>query len=107
MTRKSSEEWELEQGRDNNSLPPINLSVIEKGINITSPDEMLINENGKSNYRRSSDMDVCSEIDNYILPKYSKSSIYQLSRQEKQQIAEYLYRTLHIGESQIKRCLAM
>ena len=107
MTRKSSEEWELEQGRDNNSLPPINLSVIEKGINITSPDEMLINENGKSNYRRPSDMDVCSEIDNYILPKYSKSSIYQLSRQEKQQIAEYLYRTLHIGESQIKRCLAM
>ena len=68
---------------------------------------MLINENGKSNYRRPSDIDVCSEIDNYILPKYSKSSIYQLSRQEKQQIAEYLYRTLHIGESQIKRCLAM
>ena len=107
MTRKSSEEWELEQQRDNNGQPPINLSLIEKGINMTSPGEMLINENGKSNYRRSSDIDVCSEIDNNILPEYSRTSVYQLSRQEKQQIAEYLYRTQHIGESQIRRCLAM
>ena len=61
MTRKSSEEWELEQGRDNNNL----------------------------------------------LPMYSKDSVYQLSRQEKQQIAEYLYKTLHISECQIKRCLVM
>lgn len=107
MTRKSSEEWELEQQRDNNGQPPINLSLIEKGINMTSPGEMLINENGKSNYRRPSDIDVCSEIDNNILPEYSRTSVYQLSRQEKQQIAEYLYRTQHIGESQIRRCLAM
>ena len=107
MTRKSSEEWELEQGRDNNNLPPINLSVIEKGINITTLGDMLVNENGKSNYRRPSDMDVCAEIDNNLLPMYSKDSVYQLSRQEKQQIAEYLYRTLHISECQIKRCLVM
>ena len=107
MTRKSSEEWELEQGRDNNNLPPINLSVIEKGINMTAPAEMLINENGKSNYRRPSDIDVCMEIDNNVLPKYGKASVYQLSRQEKQQIAERLYRTLHLNESQIRRCLVM
>lgn len=107
MTRKSSKEWELEQGRDNNNLPPINLSVIEKGISMTSQGDMLINENGKSDYRRPSDMDICAEIDNNILPKYRKTSVYQLSRQEKQQIAEYLYRTQHIGESQIRRCLAM
>ena len=107
MTRKSSEEWELEQGRDNNNLPPINLSVIEKGINMTTPAEMLINENGKSNYRRPSDIDVCMEIDNNVLPKYGKASVYQLSRQEKQQIAEGLYRTLHISENQIRRCLVM
>ena len=107
MTRKSSEEWELEQGRDNNNLPPINLSAIEEGINMTAPAEMLINENGKSNYRRPSDIDVCMEIDNNVLPKYGKASVYQLSRQEKQQIAERLYRTLHINESQIRRCLVM
>ena len=106
MTRKSSEEWEAEQGRDNN-LPPINLSVIEKGINVTPVTEMLMNEIGKSNYRRPSDIDVCSEIDDNILPMYNKSSVYQLSQREKQRIAEYLYRNLHIGVSQIKRCLVM
>ena len=107
MTRRSSEEWELEQGRDNNGLPPINLSVIENGINMTSPSEMLVFEHGKSDYRRPSDMVICAEIDNNILPKYGKASVYLLSRQEKQQIAEHLYRTLHVSESQIRRCLAM
>jgi hypothetical protein len=107
MTRKSSEEWESEQARDNNGRPPINLSAIENGIQLTSQGEMLIHENGKSNYRRPSDMDICAEIDNNILPKYNKASVYQLSRQEKQLIAEYLYRVLHISESQIKRCLVM
>lgn len=107
MTRRSSEEWELEQKRDNNDLPPINLSVIEKGINLTSPGDMLINENGRSNYKRPSDMDICAEIDYNILPMYNKVSVYQLSRHEKQQIAEHLYRELHIGESQIRRCLVM
>ncbi len=107
MTRKSSDEWESEQGRDNNNLPPINLSIIEKGIKMNDTAEMLINENGKSNYRRPSDLDVCAEIDDNILPKYNKVSVYHLSRQEKQQIAEHLYKTLHINESQIRRCLVL
>lgn len=107
MTRKSSEEWESEQVKDNNNLPPINLSLIERGINMNADAEMLVNENGKSNYRRPSDIDICSMIDNNILPKYKKSSVYQLSRQEKQEIAEQLYRTLHINENQIRRCLVL
>ena len=107
MTRKSSEEWEAEQEKDNNNLPPINLSVIEKGITMNTSTEMLINENGKSNYRRCSDIDICGKIDNEILPEYGKLSVYHLSRQEKQQIAETLYRTLHLSESQIRRCLVM
>ena len=32
-------------------------------------------------------------------------SVYMLSRQEKQRIAEHLYRTLHLPEDQIRRCL--
>ena len=106
MTRKSSEEWESEQRREND-LPPINLSVIERGVSMNSQAEMLVNENGKSNYRRPSDMDICAEIDNNILPRYHKVSVYHLSRQERQQIAEYLYRAFHISESQIRRCLVM
>jgi hypothetical protein len=107
MTRKSSEEWEAEQNRDKNGLPPINLTTIEKGTKADNTEKMLIFENGKANYRRPSDIDICTEIDRSILPKYGKSSVYTLSRQEKQSIAEYLYRALHLPEDQIRRCLAM
>ena len=107
MTRKSSEEWESEQDKDKNGLPPINLARIEKGTRTESTEKMLIYESGKANYRRPSDIDICTEIDRNILPKYGKPSVYLLSRQEKQRIAEHLYKTLHIPEEQIRRCLAM
>ena len=68
---------------------------------------MLIYENGKGDYKRPSDIDICMEIDRNILPKYGKPSVYLLTRLEKQQIAEHLYRNLHIGEKQVRRCLAI
>ena len=107
MTRKSSEEWETEQQKDNNNRPPINLSAIESGVMADNTERMLIYENGRADYKRPSDIDICMEIDRNILPKYGKLSIYLLTRQEKQQIAEQLYRNMHIGEKQIRRCLAM
>lgn len=105
MSRKSSEEWEAEQGKDKNGKAPINIATIESGVITNSTEKMLIYENGKADYRRPSDIDICTEIDRNILPKYGKPSIYMLTRQEKQQIAEHLYRNLHIGEKQIRRCL--
>jgi hypothetical protein len=107
MTRKSSEEWEAEQHKDKNGLPPINLVGIEKGVRTDSTEKMIVYESGKANYRKPSDIDICTDIDRNILPKYGKASIYMLTRQEKQNIAEYLYRTLHLPEDQIRRCLVM
>lgn len=107
MTRKSSEEWEAEQHKDKNGLPPINLVGIEKGVRTDSAEKMIVYESGKANYRKPSDIDICTDIDRNILPKYGKASIYMLTRQEKQNIAEYLYRTLHLPEDQIRRCLVM
>lgn len=107
MTRKSSEEWEAEQHKDKNGLPPINLVDIEKGVRTDSAEKMIVYESGKANYRKPSDIDICTDIDRNILPKYGKASIYMLTRQEKQNIAEYLYRTLHLPEDQIRRCLVM
>ena len=107
MTRKSSEEWDAEQKKDLNNHPPINLSAIESGVKTDSTERMLIYESGKADYRRPSDIDICTEIDRNILPKYRKQSIYLLTRQEKQEIANHLYRNLHIGEKQIRRCLAL
>lgn len=104
MSRKSSEEWEAEQQKDKNPLPPISLKTIESGYDFA---KMLTNENGKADYRRPSDMDVCSLIDKTLLPRYGKSSVYLLTEKEKQMIAENLYRQYHITESQIRRCLVM
>jgi hypothetical protein len=107
MTRKSSEEWDAEQQKDKNGLPSINILSIEEGVKTDDTEKLLIYESGKANYRRPSDIDICKEIDRNILPQYGKPSIYTLSRQEKQSIAEYLYRALHISEEQIRRCLAL
>lgn len=107
MSRKSSEEWKSEQTRDQNGLPPICMEHIEAGVKDAETRQMLIFENGKADYRKMSDIELCTEIDKVILPSLGKHSVYTISDREKSQIAEYLYRNLHIGEAQIRRCLAM
>ena len=107
MTRKSSEEWEAEQQKDKNDRPAVTLRNIEPANYMREVDKMLICENGKADYRKPSDIDVCSMIDKTILQQYGKSSVYLLTEREKQMIAEYLYRQCRVGERQIRRCLAM
>ena len=105
MTRRSSEEWEHEQIKDGNGLSPVNLLSIESNVHTDSPEKMMFNENGKSNYRRTTDIELCTELDALARSRYGKHSVYQLSPAEKQEIAEYLYRVRRLGESQIRRCL--
>lgn len=106
MSRKSGEEWEKEQEKDNIGANPIRLEDIEQGINGQTKEKMLIYESGRSDYRKISDIELCHEIDRNIIPKYGKASVYHLSRTEKEQIGEFLFRTFRIGEAQIRRCLA-
>ena len=106
MSRKSGEEWEKEQEKDNIGASPIRLEDIEQGINGQTKEKMLIYESGRSDYRKISDIELCHEIDRNIIPKYGKASVYHLSRTEKEQIGEFLFRTFRIGEAQIRRCLA-
>ena len=106
MSRKSGEEWEKEQEKDNIEARPIRLEDIEQGIYGQTKEKMLIYESGRSDYRKISDIDLCHEIDRNIIPKYGKASVYHLSRTEKEQIGEFLFRTFRIGEAQIRRCLA-
>lgn len=107
MTRKSSEEWEKEQEQDKTASSPINLSAIENGVRTERIEQMLVYESGKANYRKPSDIDICTEIDRNILPRFGKASVYLLTRQEKQEIARHLYKNYHLSENQIRRCLAM
>ena len=107
MSRKSSEEWEKEQLKDGNGLPPVNLSTIEHGTGMHDIDRMNIFEAGKADYRKISDIDLCTELDSLARNRYGRHSVYELSLQEKQKIAEHLYRVRRISESQIRRCLVL
>ena len=107
MSRKSSEEWEAEQGKDQNNSPLINIQSIENGVKTDSIEKLLLFENGKADYRKLSDIDLCTEIDKNIIHKYGKISVYQLSSGEKTHIANHLYNTLHLNTAQIHRCLAI
>lgn len=106
MSRKSSEEWEEEQKKDGNGMPPVTLFSIEQGVRADETDRMIIFESGKADYRKISDMELCTELDQIARTRYDRQSVYRLSTKEKQGIAEHLYRVRHISESQIRRCLA-
>lgn len=106
MSRRSSDDWEKEQLKDNNNHPPVNLLSIEKGITLHSPEKMLILENGRADYKRKSDIDLCTEIDLLARNRFAKRSVYQLASNEKQIIAKELSANHHISNKQICRCLA-
>lgn len=105
MSRKSSEEWEKEQTKDGNGQAAISLTSIESGISLHNSTQMLAYEAGKADYRRISDIDLCTMLDNLARTRYGKHSVYQLTSREKSQIAEEIYRTLHLNEALIRRCL--
>ena len=107
MSRKSSEEWEAEQQKDANCIGPVNLDIIEHGVSIHDTSKMLLFENGKADYRKISDIELCTELDHISRIRYRKHSVYELSLKEKNELAEHLYRVHHIGESQIRRCLVL
>lgn len=107
MNRKSSEEWEAEQNRDGSKGCIINLATIESNVQINHLDQMLNFENGKYDYRKISDIELCTELDALARNKYKLKSVYQLNDKEKQHIASELYHTRHLSRAQIRRCLIL
>lgn len=106
MSRKSSEEWEAEQTKDQNERPAVNISAIENGVVTLPLEKMLYYESGKADYRKISDIELCTYLDSLAKTVYGRHSVYQLTRHEKENIAEELYRKHHLSDSQIRRCLA-
>ena len=98
---------QLIQTEDPNGLPPVNLTSIERGVNLQSADQMSFFEAGKADYRKVSDIGLCTEVDMLARNRYGRHSTYQLTQKEKQEIAEQLYRVRHLSEAQIRRCLAL
>lgn len=108
MNRLSSEEWEKEQRGDDSTEEPVTLSKMEPQSDPKSLAILLANEKG-FNYRadRKSDMQVCQLIDGSYLPKYRKSSVYQLDKRQRLHLAETLSKEHFLPRAQLYRCLAI
>ena len=105
MNRLSSEEWEAEQLKDNTGAP-ITLQDIER-VDRDGLAAFLRNENGRGfNPHRLQDLDLCKLIDTDYLPRFSASSVYQLSELQVEKIHQELRFDRRLPEAQIRRCLA-
>ena len=108
MCRRTSEEWEREQQKDAVAgVENITLTNIERGVLGCSMSEMLQHEAGKGDYRRISDIELCTELNDIAVRRFHKASVYALSESERNALANDLYNKRHIGVAQIKRCLAI
>lgn len=107
MSRKSGEEWEAEQSKDGNGKTPISMDSMERGVLLSNLEKMRIFESGKFDYRKISDIDLCTELDHLARNVYNRHSVYQLTEKEKNIIASELFYDRHISKAQIKRCLAI
>lgn len=107
MNRLSGEEWIREQQQDQTELPAITLESIEEGVRFHDLNTMLRNEHGRANYSAMTDIMLCHEIDNTILPGYGVSSVYQLSIGQRENMVGLLRRRYGVSVTQTKRCLAI
>ena len=107
MNRLSGEEWIREQQQDQTGLPAITLESIEEGVRFHDLNTMLRNEHGRANYSAMTDIMLCHEIDNTILPGYGVSSVYQLSIGQRENMVGLLRRRYGVSVTQAKRCLAI
>lgn len=107
MNRPSDDKWIEEQKSDNIQLQPITMELIEQGVSLTSPKQMLINEKGRNDYNRISDLKLCEEIDRIIVNQYKAQSVYCLPYSQKQELYQIVKELYHVGDAQARRCLAM
>lgn len=126
MNRLSDERWEQEQREEKSSSPLITLELIEGA---DSPDvvrRMKVNEQGRVDKRRMTDLELCSLIDNHYLPRMSggsgfPGSVYGLSLSSRNDLANHIWQDMRmmqarrqdmypsktVTEKQLIRCLAL
>lgn len=108
MNRLSSEEWEREQAADDVEIEPVTLWQMEPYANPKSVAAWLANEKALGfRYDKPTDMSVCELIDNSLLRQFNVRSVYELTRQQSNRIANDLFRIFHLPIDQIQRCLAI
>ena len=81
--------------------------MVERGVDLHETSKMLSFEGGKADYKKCTDIELCTELDTLARTRYGRHSVYELSLKEKEAIAEYLYKIRRLSESQIRRCLVL
>ena len=125
MNRLSNEEREIQEQKSENDKPPITLGVIEKDVPDFDPNMTKTYEQGKINFQRMSDVELCQLVDSKILPEVSdnpEASIYSLSLSHRAKLYDWLWQKNLISlshkkeqwlsgrtftEAQLCRCLCM
>ena len=107
MSRKTSEDWINEQRKDGDDSPPITLEAIESQTHMSNSKQMLINEGGRLDYKRITDIELCSEIDKIVQHEFDKPSVYSLSPIEKRDIGDLMRKLYYPSNEQLSRCLAI
>lgn len=106
MNRISNKQWIEEQKQDNNNIDPITLMSIES-CSQEYLTKMMNNERGRYNSNKKTDFDVCKIIDNEMIKRVGAQSVYFLTNDQKDAIANELMNEHIIGKNQIKRCLGL
>ena len=113
LARKSGEDWIKEQEMDPIPLPPVTLETIESAMlsQEKAKDDslfgMLRNEKSRFGSSEMTDIRLCGIIDGELTSRKPPRTIYQISRQEKTELANSLYRHFHCSTKQIRRCLVI
>lgn len=107
MNRISGEEWEKEQLKDVGSTAAIRIHDIENGVKCDSIIRLLGNESGRRRQHTMSDIEICTMIDSFIVEKLGAKSIYTISDDIRQNIAQHLRTRYRLSPDQIIRCLTI
>lgn len=107
MNRLSGEEWKREQEKDGCGLPPVTLETIEGRSSFQSLSEMLANEHGRFNFNAMSDIELCTMIDQQVLPSLGWNSVYELTDKDRLLVMQTLVEDFSLPARQVRRCLAL
>lgn len=114
MNKIGDEMSRKEQQEERSSSPIITLELIEQGVPGLDMEQLLRNESGKFNPQLISDLELCTLIDETLLPKYCPgSTIYEASLSQRADLYNRIWKGLWISrhkrtnDAQLRRCLCL
>ena len=118
---------DIREQQEENKTPPVTVDKIEAGVPEFNVKDAMIFEQGRVDRNRMTDLELCSIVDNQIVPRYCKGgqrvSVYSLSDSQRSGICEMLWKEScqsrfgwapgrylsgkYVSELQLRRCLCI